>query len=132
MDNIFTNIFNFSPYVPLVAGGVLGSYLGVRRVQHYHAPAAVAASDSQSTRTVVSGISNHLRSVGVIGYNSLYGMLVYPLVPPVLLPYVLRHDLRDIDKNADKPTKTAVVEPPHITVTPPSVSTTTSPPPESF
>jgi hypothetical protein len=122
MDNIFSNIFNFSPYVPLVAGGILGSYLGVRRVQHYHAPAVVAESNSEGTRHVVSGISNHLRSVGVIGYNSLYGMLVYPLLPPVLLPYVLRNDLRNVDKNSDKPTITAIVDPPHITVTAPSVT----------
>ena len=82
-------------YLTLAFGAVLGSASGIHKLchepptHHDHHEIETNQDISQSTeiaRNVCHGISDYVKGFGIIGSSAVKGMIVYPLLPPVLWP----------------------------------------------
>lgn len=95
-----SNIFQFVTLATAI-GGIVGTGVGYHRLErerlrtlkHAHEDAVILA-DKPITQTLVSRTSDMMCCVGTLGMSSLYGMIVYPLVPPIILPYVVACDMK--------------------------------------
>lgn len=98
MDTFFNSFFQIGSFAPLAFGGILGTYVGYRRLQDHPKRTNVIMTDEHGTivpsktHTAVSSIADYFRSIGILGYNSVYGMVVYPMIPTLALPYVIARD----------------------------------------
>ena len=93
---------NTFAYVTLASalGGVLGNVVGYKRlVRERDLDLKRAQIDGNElavnpeTRDFVTKVSDVGRVVGSMAMSGLYGNLVYPLIPPFILPFVIKRDL---------------------------------------
>lgn len=94
MDNtIFTTVSALT-----AVGGILGTGIGLYRLQRDRATTLDHASeDAQRVAPKCQGFvqttSDMSRVVGTLGLSTLKGMVLYPMTPPFLLPFVLKNDI---------------------------------------
>ena len=94
-DTIFTYVSALT-----AVGGMIGTGIGLYRLNRdrplTRASASIDANvlaDTHQGKTLVQKTSDITRVMGTIGMNSLKGMVMYPLTPPILLPFLLRSDI---------------------------------------
>lgn len=89
-------------YISLASavGGIIGTAVGYQRVQNHREATVQRAkedgaimSNNPDTQDIVAKTSDIARCIGTLGLSSLYGMIVYPLIPPIALPFVVRRDM---------------------------------------
>jgi len=84
-----------------MVGGLLGSLVGFKKLDAHRLEDKAqidqkfgSSIQDNNIRSFVDTAIDTTRSVGYIGLHGMWGSLVYPMVPPVLLPYLIKSDLK--------------------------------------
>lgn len=87
----------------LVGAGAVGSAVGLnrlysdRQVDRQRIEATIQSEinpRSDKVRTWSEDIYDYGRTMGTLATHSIYGMALYSVTPPVLLPYMIARDLQ--------------------------------------
>ena len=80
----------------LVGAGAIGSAVGLNRLysdRQVDRQISETSPRSDRVRTWSEDIYDYGKTLGTLATHSIYGMALYSVTPPVLLPYMIARDL---------------------------------------
>ena len=84
-----------------LAGSLLGGGIGIRKIIADRTAERAAINQKSSemithpaAKSFVSKVAEGSYILGQVGYYSIRGMFIYTITPPILLPFVLKKDLK--------------------------------------